>query len=459
MRTLLINPPWFSRKENIWHDISSVLPPLGLAWLATALERRGHDVHILDAHAERLDFGTLVSRIREMGRFQYVGITATTSLIANALEIARAIRAEFPEIRIILGGVHPTVLPAEVLAEPAVDIVVRGEGEQTIVELVEDKPLDTVSGISFRENGCVVHTPDRPLIKDIDSLGIPAYHLLPMHRYYPATGASKRLPATSMLSTRGCPGKCTFCYRLFGHRLRARSGHIVAEEVKYLQDRYNIREVAFYDDTFTAFKREVFSFCQGVEDLKIDLTWSCFSRVDSVTEELLQVMKDTGLHQIMYGIESSSNEILQNINKRFNTEQVENVIQMTKRIGIDVRAAFMLGNPGETEHTMKDTLDFAKRLNPEIAVFNITTPYPGTEMFNWADENGYLLTKDWEQYDLTHPVMELPTVSAVKVKEFYDQVYRKFYLRPEYISMRLRKIRSITDLNEVFQGMQAVIGV
>lgn len=459
MRILLINPPWFSRKENIWHDISSMLPPLGLAWIATALERQGHIVLILDAHAERLDFGTLISRIRDMDKFHYVGITATTSLITNALEIARLLRSEFPEIRVILGGVHPTVLPAEVLAEPAVDIVVRGEGEQTIIELVEEKPLDSISGVSFRENGEIIHTPDRPLIKDINSLGMPAYHLLPMHRYYPATGASKRLPAISMLGTRGCTGRCTFCYRIFGARLRARSGEKMAEEVKILQDKYNIREISFYDDTFTAFKKEVFAFCQGLKDLNIDLTWSCFSRVDSVTEELLQTMKDAGLHQIMYGVESSSNDILRGINKRSNTEQIEAVIQMTKRVGIDVRAAFMLGNPGETEETMKDTLEFAKRLNPEIAVFNITTPYPGTDMFNWADANGYLLTKDWEQYDLTHPVMELPTVSAAKVKEFYDRVYRKFYLRPGYLSMRLKKIRSVTDLNAVFLGLRAVIRV
>jgi anaerobic magnesium-protoporphyrin IX monomethyl ester cyclase len=459
MRILLINPPWITRKGNVWNDIASVMPPLGLAWMATALEKHGHAVNILDAHAERLDLQHILPRIQALGTFDLFGITATTSLIANALDIARAIRAEFSASRIILGGVHPTVLPEEVLAESAVDVVVRGEGEQTILELASEKPLDEIQGISFRSEGAVVHTPERQLIKNLDSLGMPAYHLLPMHRYYPAAGAYKRLPAISLLATRGCPGRCTFCYRIFGASLRVRSGKKVAEEVQFLQQTYGIREIAFYDDTFTAAKKEVFAFCQGLHDLKVELTWSCFSRVDAVTEELLGTMKDAGLHQIMYGVESSSNQILQNIHKRSDIERIEHIIQMTQRLGIDVRAAFMLGNPGETEATMNETLEFAKRINPDIAIFNITTPFPGTEMFEWAETQGYLLTKNWEEYDLAHPVMELPTVSAAKIQEFYRRVYLHFFLRQRYIYLRIKKIRSIGDLKAAFRGLRAIVGI
>jgi radical SAM superfamily enzyme YgiQ (UPF0313 family) len=231
MRILLINPPWVvDRTRNVWRNVASVMPPLGLAWLAAVLEEAGHSVRILDAHAERL----FIDQIPQM----------------------------------VLGGVHPTVLPDEVLAESAVDVVVRGEGEVTITELAGGKPMEGMYGISYRREGKILHNGERKLIPKLDDLPLPAYHLLPMSRYRPAAGAAKRIPATSILATRGCPGRCTFCYRQFGAALRVRSGARVAEEVFLLQDRYGIREVCFYDDTFTSSKREVKAFCQSRDSLQ-----------------------------------------------------------------------------------------------------------------------------------------------------------------------------------------------
>ena len=456
MRILLINPPWIKRNENVWKNIACVMPPLGLGWMAAVLEKAGHDVAILDAHAERIDLDHLAGRLDELGRFDMVGITATTALINNALEIARIIKVHMPQSPVVLGGVHPTVLPDESLAEPAVDLVVRGEGEQTILELAGQEPLENIDGISYRRDGTVCHNPERTLIEKLDTLPIPAYHLLPMDKYYPAVGAVKRLPAGSMLTTRGCPGRCTFCYRIFGQRLRVRSGRNVAEEAGFLQEHYGIREICFYDDTFTIFKKEVRAFCQAVSELKLDLTWVCFSRVDTVDEELLRAMKEAGCHQIMYGIESANLDILKNIGKHTDLEQAEETVRITKKVGIDVRAAFMLGNPGETEQTMKETLDFAIKLNPDLAIFNVTTPFPGTEMFDWADKNSYLLTKNWDDYDLAHPVMELPTVSAARVQTFYRRFYRRFFLRPRYILQRLARLRRPVDFVDAWRALRAV---
>ena len=232
------------------------MPSLGIAWLAAVLEKDGHQVKILDAHAERLPLDAIPQWVKEHGPFDLVGLTATTPLIGNALEIARDLKSQFPATLVVLGGVHPTVLPAESLAEPAVDLVVRGEGEETVREIAAETPWDKIAGISYRQDGAVVHNPDRKLIDDLDTLPFPAYHLLPMHRYRPAAGAAKRLPATSVLATRGCPGRCSFCYRIYGNRLRCRSGLNLALEVKLLQDRYGIKEICFYDDTFTAVRRE-----------------------------------------------------------------------------------------------------------------------------------------------------------------------------------------------------------
>jgi len=458
MNILLINPPEAARRsENVWRNIASVMPPLGIAWLAAALEREGHEVRILDANALRLSTHEVPAWIRGHGRFDMAGITATTPLIANALEIARLVKTEWPETRLVLGGVHPTVLPEEVLSEPAADVVVRGEGEITLGELAAEKPWEQIDGLSYRRDGQVVHNPDRQLIGNLDTLPMPAYHLLPMDKYRPAAGAAKRTPATSMLATRGCPGRCTFCYRLFGARLRCRSGRIVAEEVKLLQDRYQIKEICFYDDTFTAVKPQVKSFCQAVRDLGIDLTWSCFSRIDTFDLETFRMMKECGCHQVMFGVETCNPQILRNINKRIRLDRVEDVVRDTQRLGIEVRVTFMLGNPGETVATMEETIRYAIRLNPDLALFNITTPFPGTEMHQWADENGYLLSRDWKDYDLSTPVMRLPTVSPEAILKAYRSAHLRFYLRPRCIGRQLTKLRSREAWSSSMRGLRMLL--
>ena len=435
------------------------MPPLGVAWLAAALERAGHDVAILDAHAERIDLAGVITWIRERGGFELVGITATTPLIGNALELSRRIKQEWPHTLTVLGGVHPTVLPDEVLGEPAVDLVVRGEGENTLCEIAAGKAWETIEGVSYRREGLISHNPDRELIRDLDSLPFPAYHLLPMSKYRPAAGAAKRTPATSVLATRGCPGRCTFCYRIFGNSLRFRSGEKVAEEVKLLQDRYGIREVCFYDDTFTAVKRVVRAFCQTVVDWKLDLTWSCFTRIDAFEEETFRMMKEAGCHQVMFGVESANQNILKNINKKINVDSAEQVIRSMQKLGLDVRAAFMLGNPGETEATMEENIRFALRLDPDLVQFNITTPFPGTEMYRWADENDFLLTRNWEDYDLSRPIMKLPTIEPEVVQRYYDSAHRRFFLRPKFILKRLWRLRSPTELASAVRGLRMIVKI
>lgn len=459
MRVLLINPPWvIHRRTNVWKSVASVMPPLGLAWLAAWLERDGHQVQILDAHAEGLSADDVPGRVAERGSFDLIGLTATTPLIRNALEIVRRVKVASPTTRIVLGGVHPTVLPEEVLAEPAVDVVVRGEGEVTLGELAGEKPLDQVDGISYRVDGRIIHNRDRALIADLDSLPLPAYHLLPMSKYRPAAGAAKRTPATSMLATRGCPGRCTFCYRIFGNRLRCRSGQRVAEEVKHLQEKYGIKEICFYDDTFTAVRKQVRAFCRAVLDMKLDLTWSCFTRVDTYDEDTFRLMKESGCHQVMCGVEAASPSILKNINKRIDLEQVSFAVRSMQRLGLEVRCAFMLGNPGETEETLRENIRYAIQLEPDLVQFNITTPFPGTEMFHWAEENDCLLSRDWNDYDLSKAILKLPTVAPEVVERYYRSAHRRFFLRPRFIVNRLLRLRSWEEIRSSLRGLKMVLG-
>jgi radical SAM superfamily enzyme YgiQ (UPF0313 family) len=261
-----------------------------------------------------------------------------------------------------------------------------------------------------------------------------------------------------MISSRGCPGKCTYCYgNILGKKIRFKSPWNIYSEIKYLQDSYGIREIAFYDDTFTTSKRNVQEFCRLIIDNDLDLTWSCFSRVDTVDYDTLKLMKQSGCHQISVGIESGDEQILKNIQKHINLEQAEIMVKNCREIGIVIRACFMLGNPGETAQTLKKTIEYSKKLDPDIALYNITTPFPGSKMYDWAKENGYLLTEDWRKYDLAQVVMELPTIDSKDLLDAYKKAYRGFYLRPSYILKRLFRIRTMHDLRSNWNALMAII--
>ena len=455
---LLIDPPWIIEdNKNLWKNIGSRLPSLGIAYIASMIETEGASVRILDCTAEEIALTKIEDRLKTFSSPKFVGITATTPLIINAYKIAGIVKKLFPSTKVVLGGVHPSVLPDESLNNPDVDFVVRDEGEITVKELLSGVPIEKIEGLSWKMNGKMLHNPIRPLIKNLDEIPLPAYHLLPMKKYYPAVGSYKRLPAISIFATRGCPGRCTFCYRTFYGKVRARSADNILNEIKILQRDYGIKEIAFYDDTFTLFKNVVSEFCQKILEQKIDIVWSCFTRVDYVNEEILKAMKKAGCHLILFGVESADENILKNINKRISLEQVREVVEICRKIGIETRASFMIGNSGETEETIKKTIDFAIDLDPDEVQFNITTAYPGTELFKWADEMGYILDKDWSNYNMSYLNLHLPTVSQERLRYYYKLSHTRFYIRPKIIARRLFRIRTIPQLKQEINGFFGII--
>lgn len=456
-RILLIDPPWIiENKKNLWKNVGSCLPSLGLAYIASYLEKYSHKVSILDCTAEQIALNATEEKLKKYEAPDFIGITATTPLINNAFRIAEICKRLFPNARIVFGGVHPSVMPDDVLSNKNIDFVIRDEGEETFKELVEGRNPKDILGLSYKNGRMIMHNPPRPLIKNLDEIPPPAYHLLPMKKYHPAIGNYKRLPAMSIFATRGCPGRCTFCHRAFRGVVRARSARNIINEIKILQKNYGIREISFYDDTFTLFKKIVNEFCDIVINEKVDVTWSCFTRVDFVDEELLRKMKKAGCHLILFGVETADKNIMKNINKNISLGKVVEVVKAARKVGIETRASFMIGNPGETEETIKKTIDFALKLDPDEIQFNITTVYPGTEMYEWADKNKYIITKDWNKYNMSEVVMELPTVKPAVLRRYYQLVHRKFYLRPRVILRRLLRIRSLTQLNQEMRGAMAV---
>lgn len=458
---LLVNPPWTNREGHIYSKVGASMPPLGLAQIASVLRGSGFSVDLVDAcllNSQRDFEKKLIEKNPKI-----VGVSATTSTITSAEKIIPTITSLLPSAKVVLGGVHPSIFPEETASIPGVDCVVKGEGEKTAIELahalLSDGDISKIQGITFKSNGGISSTPWREPIADLDSLPTPAYDLLDLKAYHPAYGTYKRLPAISMITSRGCPGVCTFCYkRMFGTRIRAHSPERIIQNIEALTSKHGVREIIFYDDTFTVLRDNVLKICRGIKERGLDITWSCMARVDYVDPKLLDAMASAGCHSIGFGVESADEQILKNICKMISLDKAKEAVKNTQDAGIEARAFFMLGNPGETLETMDKTIDFAVELDPDIALFNITTPFPGTAMYTWAENNGYLTTKDWNRYDCSEPIMDLPTVSRESILSYYKKAYRKFYLRPSYILKRISMIRSLEDISVGFNTLRGIIG-
>lgn len=464
---LLISPPMFYGNEgNIWQQISSNFPPLGLASIASYVRSRGFSVRIIDCNI----FSPTVDQFEKYFKEEYadkyseiecIGFTATTIMIKKSYQIAQICKRYYPNARIVFGGVHTTFLPKEILEHDFIDIAVLGEGELTMEEILSRKPLSEIKGIAYAVYASgkrdFVFNEARPRILDLNQLPMPAFDLLPISSYRPAKGSYKRMPAMSMVTSRGCPGQCTFCAKTLGNRVVFLSAEKIFEQIEFLIANYGIKQILFYDDTFTVNKANVIKLCELLIDNKTDLTWTCFARVDFVDLEMLEKMKLAGCHQIMYGVENVDETVLKNINKRINMDQVEKAVKATKKAKIECRLAFMVGNPGDNQETLERNIRFVNKINPDLLIVNVTTPFPGTEMFRWADEKGLLLSYDWDDYDLEKSVMRLENLTAEEIKGFYRQMYRRFYFRPSYVIRKLLSLRSWEDIKVILDGFLALL--
>lgn len=457
---------FYEDSENIWKEVNSNFPPLGLASIAAYVRSKGHPVKIIDCNIAApsvQSFKPFFEKeiVQRFSSINVIGLTAMTCNVKKAYKIAQICKKYYPNTIIVFGGVHATSLPDEVINNKFVDIVVMGEGEITFEEIIANKDLNKINGIVFKKHNKgkyrIIKNPLRKRIADLDSLPMPAYDLLPILKYMPAKGTYKRLPAMSMMTSRGCPGRCTFCSKTLGNRLVFKSAEKIFEEILYLIKNYGIRQILFYDDTFTVFRANVIRLCELIIKNKVDISWTCFARVDFVDFEMLKKMKQAGCHQIMYGVENIDETVLKNINKKTSIEQVINAAKWTKKSGIECRLAFMVGSPGDNKKIIEKNIRFVNKLNPDLLVVNITTPFPGTAMFNWAKEKNLILTYDWDDYTLAKPVMKLENLTTDQIKELYKLMYRRFYFRPTYITNRLFKIKSINDIKILLSGLTALL--
>lgn len=316
-----------------------------------------------------------------------------------------------------------------------------------MAEIVGGRPFAAVAGLSFRDGRRIRHNETRAVDPDIDRHPFPAYHLVDFDHYFPAAGSYRRLPAINMLMTRGCPGRCSFCNSA-RTTLRARSPEKMVAQIEHLYRDYGIRQVQFYDDTFTVLKPQVLRFCELLAERKLDLSWTAYIRGDCFSAELAGAMKRAGCHQVLMGVETGSEKIAASIGKPIDRRRYREAVRIARAHGLEVRASFIIGNQGETVETMQETLSFAIELDVDLFQLNISTPYPGTALYDDALAKGWLEPADWYDYGQSKVLVRQPQISAEQIYAFERHAFRRFYLRPRAMLRLLRRIATPRHLRD-----------
>ncbi|MBU4013917.1 MAG: B12-binding domain-containing radical SAM protein [Proteobacteria bacterium] len=460
----LANAPYFlEERYGKLAAVGSTLPHMGLLMLGAVLRKSGHRVRMVDASALGLTYEETIEEIKK-NQPDIIGLTAVTPSIDRTVKLAYMIKRIYPFVPIVIGGPHFTAVPQKTMKDyPVFDYGVIGEGEHTIVDLVETlasgRTPSTVPGVAIRENGKIFFSPPRAPVKDIDALPFPAWDLLDgfPHNYHPALFKYKRLPSTHIISSRGCPSKCIFCdTSVFSRRIRFHSPEYILELVDYLVKKFNIKEIIFEDDQFLLKKKRVEKICEGILRSKWNITWSCSGRVNSVNDlKFLKLMKHSGCWQINYGIESGNQRILDFAKKEITIDQIEKAVRLTHKAGILSKGYFIFGLPYETEDTMQNTIEFAKSIPlDDISIFMLT-PFPGSEMYDIAEQHGRI-DKDFEKMNLLDVVYVPNGLSKEILLNYQRSFMKEFYLRPRIIGNYLKRLM-VNPLN-LFNMIKAFSG-
>jgi anaerobic magnesium-protoporphyrin IX monomethyl ester cyclase len=452
LRVSLVYPPYGvtynepgirAVKENY-----GVFPSLSLLYVAGVLEACKVEVQFIDANAMCLDKRETLDRL-ETFRPHLVGYTLTTYLFHQNLEWIRDIR-EALGVPSLVGGVHLGLFPHESFSHGCLDLGVTGEAEMSLPGLLEafmagEEPAD-VPGVVFRRGDEVVVTPPAGLVQDVDDVPLPARHLIDNSLYY--SFISRKRNFTPLMTSRGCPFRCIFCEQ-GGVRFRPRSPEVVVDEIEHAMREHGVREFDFFDSAFTINKPRVHAICEEIQRRGLEFVWAARSRVDSVDVPMLRAMKAAGCDRIYYGLESGNREILRTLRKAADLDQMVETVAMTREIGIETFGYFMIGSPGETEATMRQTVQLSLRLDLDYAQFSKVTPMPGTELYGMlVEETGRDLWREIVLDPAKDSYMPRPRceLGEQQIQEMTRLAYLRFYFRPSYIARALKRLRSFDEL-------------
>jgi len=467
MKVLLINPPAeneiLSCNPEIIKSERGFDPPLGLLYLAGYLKKySNYKLKLIDAPVERFDYPKLQKEIQKFSP-DVIGITAMTFTLIDVLKTVEVAKRVCPKTKIVIGGPHVQIYPEETANLKNVDYVVLGEGEKIFLELIKNinnpEKLKLIKGLVFRENDKIINTGRPDYFNNLDEIPFPPREILPYKKYFSLLAKERII--TTMFTSRGCPFQCAFCDRpAMGRIFRARSAKNVVDEIEECL-KMGIKEIFIYDDTFTVNKPRVIDICNEILKRKLKFTWDIRARVDTVDEELLVLLKKAGCERIHYGVEAGTQKILNVLKKGIALEQALKAFKLTKKIGIQTLAYFMIGAPTETKEDVLKTMKFMKELNPDFVQITLLTPFPGTKVYQWALEQK-IFNDYWKDF-AKNPQIGFKTkywtkeLSNDELEKLLTIAYKKFYIRPIYIIKRLFKIRSFSEfLRKLKAGLKVI---
>ncbi|MFX0204107.1 MAG: B12-binding domain-containing radical SAM protein [Candidatus Hodarchaeota archaeon] len=451
-KLVLINPPTsFDQIYGAW-DLSALdtyCPPLGLLYLAGYVREDGHEIHVVDVPALKWSLQDTVDFVLSL-KPDIVGLTAMTTHILNANAIADGLKRNGLASPIVIGGPHFTATPVETLQRsPSIDYGVVGEGEITFLELIQkisnNIDVKDLQGLAWRQDdGSIIVNSPRSMIKNLDILPLPAWDLLPNfpHAYPHNALETKRLPAASIITSRGCPHKCTFCDRaVFGSVVRSHSSEYTLDMIRHLKDNYGIKDLMILDDNFLLDKTKLFHICDKIIEENMDLKWYCLSHVKFMTEDRLRKIKEAGCWIMEVGIESGCERILRLLRRTTPKSLIADAIKRAKKNGIKIKGNFIFGLPTETKESLEETIQFATSI--DIALFQQTflTIWPGCELSENADEYGHT-EREWDK--LGHfQISFIPNgLTPEDLLRASKEAFRRFYLRPRIVLEILSSIRT-----------------
>jgi radical SAM superfamily enzyme YgiQ (UPF0313 family) len=474
MKVLVANPPWPGPGYGARSDVrwphkrvdKYIEYPIYLSYAVAVVEQAGFEVMFIDAIMDELSIDEFARRVQALGP-DLVCMETSTPSIGFDLETAAAVKRLSPHTFVALLGSHPTFFDRQMIDEcPAVDAVIRGEFEYTCADLAKalenGGDLSQVLGLTYRgEDGAAQRNPARPHFEPLDDMPFPARHIVKGEGY--RAGIYSGGYPTAMVSSRGCPFRCTFCLwpdMLYGHKFRARSAENVVAEIEQAVRVYGHDEIYFDDDTFSVDRQRVLDICRLIQEkgLHKEVEWIAQCRVDTVDREMLEAMKAANCGYILFGVESGSPAMLKKMKKGITLDKAREAFALTKSVGIKTQAFFLFGMPGETQETIRETIAFAKELSASSTQFAVAIPHPGTALYQECKENGWLTSENWVDYTSEASLIETPWLAAEEVEAARVQAYREYYYRPRFILSEALKIRRMADIKRLARGANSVRG-
>ena len=458
-------PSYMARKTKIDRGfglVPGVTEPLGLLYIASLLKNDDHKVWIIDSIFSSTE--DLIKLVYEK-KPSLLGVTVMSFSWEKAKLFLFEIKQHFPGLLTIVGGPFPTAWQERCLQEcPSVDFACIGEGEYMMRQLcscLEGKgDLGRIRGLVWRnKSNRIINNECAPLIENLDELPFPARELIDIKKYIPSIGYYKRLPNVAIVGSRGCSYNCLFCHtQTLGGRTRYRRPINVVNEIQEVVQKYNVRDILFWDNNLTENKERMYQLCQEIIKARIKIDWSGNTRADTVNAEILRMMKRAGCRRLLLGVESGVQKNLDILRKKETLSQIEDTVRLCKSIGIEIFATFIFGIPGETYEEALRTIKFACRLNPEYAKFFTLACHPGTDLYKNLKQYGTILSfKDAQSH---HNAGFVPfTMKREEIKKLLNLAYSRFYLRLRYILMKISKIRSVEDLRQDIRGFLAFINI